>query len=112
MTKSISLTNDELEIIIRVIAVPLGAFGLNKLIQKSQLSEKECKRIDSFIESHRSKRKEIQLNINQSDVGLMSKIFDISAEIIDPQEMHTITGYTWDESMNVSKKLRSLAENS
>ncbi|MFA6023718.1 MAG: hypothetical protein WC777_00670 [Candidatus Gracilibacteria bacterium] len=110
MTKLILLTHDELEIIIRVIAVPLGAFGLSELIQRTQLSEEECRRISDFIGSHRSEDEVIEISIDENDIILMSKIFDISAEIVDPQEMHTMTGYTWDEARTVSKKLHALAK--
>jgi hypothetical protein len=105
MSKILSLNQDEIETIVRVIDVPLMAFGLTTLLEKTKLTEKECQRIRDLFTSYRDKGDDVQISLPLDDLSKLSSIFDESAEIVDPIEMGIIVGYTWDEAMSLSKKL-------
>lgn len=110
MMKPILFTPIEIEIITRVISVPLGAFGLNELIEKTGLEKKECERLNNIFKENRRNSGATELAISSEDLVKIAQVFAVSAKIIDPIDMHTLVGYSWDEAMSVLKKLNSLSQ--
>ena len=106
----LTLTSDEIEVIVRTIGVPLGAFGLDELVEKSGETKEACAHLIETFEKYRDQSSESNIEMDKENLKKLSKIFDISAEIVDPIEMSIIVGYSWHEAMALSKKLHNLIE--
>ncbi len=102
----VKLNEDELAILQRVISVPLYAFGLEELLQKTQIGKEIILNLVNKLDIiHQSASLEIILD--STELSHLIQIFDVSCEIVDPTEMHTLTGYEWSDAQNLLQKLKS-----
>ena len=104
---AIEFSSDELEILDRVIEVPLSAFGLNELLAKTGLSLDKIKDIKRVIEIV-MKENLLILTISIIDYVNLRNIFKISCEIVDKNEMHALTAFTWEDALKMQKSLDSI----
>lgn len=97
-------SDDEIKLLDRVVEVPLSAFGLNELLEKTKFSLDEIKLIKEKIESCLESKTNI-LKIEPSQFFKLKTIFKVASEIVDPNEMHAITGYAWDDALKLQSDL-------
>jgi hypothetical protein len=105
---NLTLNKHELLLIDQILNVPLYAFGLEQLLEKTRLEK------DSIVELQNIFQIPIKTAIDAADSEIaiseqnlkdFLNVYDVSCEIIDPTEMHTLTGYEWEKSQELSKKL-------
>lgn len=104
----ISLSADEIGIMTRVLAVPIHAFGLDKLINKTGFEKSECVRLIDLVKKHNGSHEGVGLTMEHEDFKKLLLQYDVSVEIIDPIEMHTLVAFSWDEAIQLSDKLHKL----
>ena len=98
---------DELELINRVLNVTLHAFGLDEVIKKTQIQKKEIEQTNNKIKSAIEENR-LNIEFDSNELILLAKAFKEACEIIDENEMHTLTGYSWDQAMLLKKDLEKL----
>jgi hypothetical protein len=106
--KSLLLTKEDLSLLEQVISIPLEAFGLAELLEKTGFKEERIQKLFTPIQDYLKDLKEesIEIEISTEDLNDLIKIYDVSCEIIDPIEMPTITGYSWKDSQQLLIKLK------
>jgi hypothetical protein len=110
------LSTKELNIIDQVLSVPLMAFGLKELLEKTQLKKEEIEKLHDIIVGELENKKDNQdkdsvLEFSSDELKKLQTIFRESMDIIDPTEMQTITGYEWEEGLELAEKMKVCAGN-
>ena len=88
------LNKKQIDIIDQTISVPLMAFGLSKFTEK--INEDNLQKIKKLLEEIK-----ISNEIKKEDIHLCLKAFIVARDIIDEREYQTITGFTWEESLDL-----------
>jgi hypothetical protein len=107
--RNLLLEKDEITLLGQVLAVPIHAFGLNDLLRTTNLTENRVKEISNLVETFavNAEEKDVIIAISDVDIADLVKMYASSCEIIDPIEMPTITGYSWETSQRLLGKLRA-----
>ncbi len=94
----------EIEMISRVLAVPLEAFGLDLLISKTNENKHELINIQKSVESLK-----IHTKINEKNFKKILSVFEASIEVIEAKDdIFTMTGFSLDEINRVKNKLAAM----
>lgn len=108
----IELTKSEFNLLNSVIYYPVASFGMNKVLSATGLKEARVKELVEIVEKaeHNGDAEVVTLKLNPADVKDLANIYSISCDIVDEIEMPLITGYSWEESQDLVKKLYTHAE--
>lgn len=98
---------DEIELLNRVIDVPLHAFGRDELLEKTKIGLDKIESIKRKIQFKDDGKSQI-LDIIDEDYAILKEIFRISCFIVDPSDMQTMTAYTWDDAVKLQKDMDSI----
>jgi len=103
----IEFSMDELNLLDRVIDVPLSAFGLEQLLEKTKLNIDEIrlikKKIDYLVEM-----KSFKATISYQEFINLKKIFKAACNVVDSQEIHPLTGYSWDDATRLQNAIENI----
>lgn len=100
------ITLVDLERIKRILEVPLYAFGLNLLIEKTSMEEWQLKGLYSEIEISNDFLNELS-DINK--ITTIFKVFSTSIEIINQNDdISTLTGFSENEIYETRNKLLNI----
>lgn len=110
----IELERQDLEVFMRVLAVPLHAFGLSRLLAETSLDEERALAIEAKFKdvSNRSNAAtNIHFVLRDDEARDLGILFEAACYIADPVEIHSLTGFTWKEVMKVKDQLNGIIEN-
>lgn len=103
-TTHILFSKDELEILTRSIDVPLSAFGLQRFLQLTNSSKEKMDSFNSELkETLKSDNHEVSLPNHRFE--LLKRMFSAACDVVDENEMHTLTGYSWKEAISLRDSL-------
>lgn len=87
----LKIDNNEKDMLIQILQVPVMAFGYNVLLKKIKVSKEQ-------IEYILKKVKDNDLLFSSEEFELLKKFFRAAIDIADPQEINSLTGYTWEQA--------------
>ncbi len=111
---TLGFTRNELEILNRVLDVPLLAFGLEKFLTKINVPRERIAQINKKIRDtlqdidKKSISKFIAVDFKRGQIYLLKDAFSAACDIVDEKEIHTLTGYSWRDAIRVQKNLTKL----
>jgi len=106
-----TINQADLEKIIRVVDVPLSAFGLESLIKKTNKNKEELQEISRELEELQNKSEINSSDFSKQKLLNILNIFNAAIETINEMDdIHTMTGYSIDEVNETKNKLAEMLQ--